>query len=135
MGQLSNVVIGLICGAFFGALSGGAALWLFVRLFSRGVVGLGMGVVDEARLGLVLGALFGLLPGAVVGALTLSLKIGGATGALIGASFGLILAAVALAAGGRATDVLKLAALVVPLGAVIGYAARFLICLVFRSCA
>lgn len=135
MGQLSNVVIGLICGAFFGALSGGAALWLFVRLFSRGVVGLGMGVVDEARLGLVLGAPFGLLPGAVVGALILSLKIGGATAALTGASFGLVLVVVSLTAGGRAADVLKLAALVVPLGVVIGYASKSLICLLLRSCA
>lgn len=62
LGQFSNVVVGLMCGALFGALSGGAALWLFVRLFSRGVVALGLSVVEEARLGLVLGALFGLLP-------------------------------------------------------------------------
>lgn len=70
-----------------------------------------------------------------MGACTLSLKISGLTATLIGASFGLIVAAVSLMAGGRVADVLKVALLTVTLGAVIGYAVRSLVCLLWRSCA
>lgn len=125
MGQISNVAVGLIGGALFGALSGGAALWLLTRLFGRGMAAFQLGVEEEARIGALLGAIFGLVTGAVAGAVS---RAGGGRlgGALAGAACGLALAVWPLYVGGgglsgdRAAGMLRLALVVVPLGGLVG---------------